>query len=366
MAGLGGLVSPAEAAPTAAIIDNGTIQLGINAEGHLNTYEGSTPSSGGTFPTGLRYMPTGAESTAPGCLCEGWGVADATSGVTGWANAAQGGAHNLTSLAFDVTASTARSVTRAGDTFEVTHDYRPSPDTANLYEVAVTIKNISTEATDVRYRRVMDWDVEPTAFSEFSTINPGNAEDLVFDSNDGFASSDPLAGPSDLGSTGAFTDAGPADHGALFDFAFGTLAAGATTSFITYYGAAGTEAEALVALGEVGAEAYSFGQPSTEGGPTEGTPNTFIFAFGNVGGDPIVGCGEDGIDALAPTGIASGLVHDSVEPVVEGVDPALAGTVHDLNCTVLVPIEDQIDAVITPAPTAARATAVSSVLGMLL
>jgi hypothetical protein len=33
---------------------------------------------------------------------------------------------------------------------------------------------------------------------------------------------------------------------------------------------------------------YSYGQPSSEGGPTEGTPNTFIWGFRAVGGSPLI------------------------------------------------------------------------------
>ena len=36
-----------------------------------------------------------------------------------------------------------------------------------------------------------------------------------------------------------------------------------------------------------GPKVYSLGQPSTEDGPTLGTPNTFVFAFAGVGGDPV-------------------------------------------------------------------------------
>ncbi|MCL5776289.1 autotransporter outer membrane beta-barrel domain-containing protein [Limibaculum sp. FT325] len=43
----------------------------------------------------------------------------------------------------------------------------------------------------------------------------------------------------------------------------------------------------------MGAEVYSLGQPDTEGGATEGTPNTFIFAFAGVGGTPINGGGSN-------------------------------------------------------------------------
>lgn len=132
----------------------------------------------------------------------------------------------------------------------------------------------------------MDWDVEPTPFNEFVTIDGGTATQLLFDSNNGFETANPLGPRTDLGFTGNFTDAGPADHGALFDFGFGALGAGETTSFRIFYGAAGDEVGANAAVAASGAEVFSYGQPSSSD-PTLGTPNTFIFAFGGVGGTPI-------------------------------------------------------------------------------
>src|SRR5262249_71107 len=152
----------------------------------------------------------------------------------------------------------------------------------------VTIKNLTNhQLGDIRYRRVMDWDIEPTAFNEFVTINTGNASELQFDSDDGFATANPLGPRTDLGNTGNFVDKRPADHGALFDFGFGPLAAGDSKTFNIYYGGAATEVAALGAINAVGAEVFSLGQPSTTDGPTLGTPNTFVFAFGGVGGTPI-------------------------------------------------------------------------------
>lgn len=277
----------ASAHPANAIIDNGTVQLGVWDEGHLNVPGGAPSSGSGTTTVGLRYLPTGAESTAPGCACEGWGVADATTGVSGYANEAADGVVNLTPVAFVSDATSAVSTVGVGTTFVVTHDYHPSPVTPNLYEVDVTVENVSLNAVDLRYRRVMDWDAEPTPFSEFVTIQgTAGASDVLFASNNGFASANPLSGPSDSGLTGDFVDQGPSDHGALFDFAFGSLEPGASKTFTTFYGAAGNESDALAALAAVGAEVYSFGQPSSSD-PTVGTPNTFMFAFAGVGGTPI-------------------------------------------------------------------------------
>ena len=273
-----------------AIVSNGTVSVGVWGEGNLNV-------PGPERAVGLRYEPTGNESTAPGCLCEGWGAADATTGTTGHANESVGGVTNLDPVSFTSDASSATSVVTIDGVLRVTHAYRPAPSSANLYEVAVTIENISGAPVDPRYRRVMDWDVEPTAFSEFVTLERGTAANILYTSDDGFATADPLAGPSSIAFEGEAVDSGPDDHGALFDFGFGSLAPGGSLAFTTYYGAAGTEDGALAALQAVEAEAYSLGQPSTTDGPTLGTPNTFVFGFTGIGGgsafEPVAAAGVD-------------------------------------------------------------------------
>ncbi|MDP9352305.1 MAG: M4 family metallopeptidase [Chloroflexota bacterium] len=263
-----------------AVISNGTVQLGINGEGHLIDSKSNV---------GLRFVPTNAEAISPGCHCEGWGAADAISGATGYANASRG-IMNVTPVGFSSSATTAQSVVNVGNTLQVTHDYHPLPipQTPNLYEGTVTIRNISDATVRPRYRRVMDWDVEPTPFNEYVTIETGTSTALLYSSDDGFATANPLAGPSSILFNGEATDSGPTDHGALFDFGFADLAPGAEVSFNIYYGAAATEKEALTALASVRAEVYSLGQPNTADGATLGTPNTFIFGFTGVGGGPAV------------------------------------------------------------------------------
>lgn len=268
-----------------AIISNGLIQLGVNDTGNLDI-PGGTPSSGsGTTFVGLRFLPTNAEALAPGCLCEGWGAADNITGTTGFANQAFGGAFNMDIVSFTNTTTDATSIVdipnNTAPRLRVKHFYHPSV-SPNLYQGDVSITNMGSTAVELLYRRVMDWDVEPTFFNEFVTVNNGSVVSLVFTSNNGFASANPLSGPSSLGFTGSFVDAGPFDHGALFDFNFGTLAPGATKEFRIFYGAAKNETEANASLLAVGAEAFSFGQPNTPGGPTLGTPNTFIFAFASA------------------------------------------------------------------------------------
>lgn len=306
----------AGAANAGAIITNGTVTLGVNDQAHLNVYGGPT-SLGGTTAVGLRYNPTGAESTAPGCLCEGWGAGLLSSGISGYANVStDSGVHNLSLVSFTSTASTATSVVRIGTSLEVTHFYHPSS-TANLYQVDVALKNISGAAFaagDLVYRRVMDWDIEPTAFREVVTIAgvPGalglaNGNNIRRTGDNGFDTANPLTtyGASIGCPVNAnFTDCGPSDHGAVFDFEFEALVAGATRTFVTYYGAAGNEGDALAALSSVGAGLYSLGQTAT-GGAT-GEPNTFMFGFGTRGGiltPPPTDVPEPGTLALAGLGI---------------------------------------------------------------
>ena len=305
--------------PTGAVVTNGTVQLGVNNTGDLNyscTMAESGcpgPSADGTDPVGLRYVPANLDSTSPGCLCEGWGMADAGSGLFGSANQAAG-VVNVDVVSFTHDADSAVSTVtitdpaHAGFSMTVQQDYHPSPVSPNLYEDTVTVTNTGNAFTDLRYRRAMDWDVEPTAFDEYSTIQ-GSSPQLLFDSDDGFADTNPLADKSYIqsqdacgaGYTGAcaFTDLGPSDHGALFDFGFGALAHSASKTFKVYYGAAPDETTALSALSTGGAQVYSLGESTcptsstvagcdalpTDAGKLQGKPATFMFGFVTTTGD---------------------------------------------------------------------------------
>lgn len=301
------------------IIGNGNVILGVDNAGHLNVPYRSVAGLPAFDPQGIGYVGiregnSGSyfASTEPGCLCEGWGVKVVDTGVTGFANNAIGSSNlNVVSLTGIDGGSTATSVVEVPDgsgnaVLRVTHDYKPSLDTSRLYEVTVTVENLSgVDMNSVLYRRVMDWDVGPTYFSEFVTVQgTATTTKLVKSGNNGFL-------PSEPGSTAGwgtyhiftpistedvdFVDDGPSDIGSVFDFEIGPIKAGEKTEITTFYGNAPNESEALLALGAVGAELYSLGQSNTVGGPTLGTPVTFIFAFGKVGGVPIIDTDNDGI-----------------------------------------------------------------------
>lgn len=325
-----GLALMSAGAQAAGIISNGTVALGIQDSGALNVGGTATiygpaftsPGSGTVGGTGVRGLfvngTSGYEATYPGCLCEGWGVAVASLGITGYdgngfANLTGGAATMGVNGAGHGIATTVRTIASGGaPVLSVTHDFKPSA-SIYLYQVDVTIKNLTdrvlgTGATDLRYTRLMDFDTEPTAFSEYITIQRGGAANLLTTSNDGFEVANPLFATSPRAVTGcttasmlntSFVDCGPGDHGARFDFGFPALGVDDPTTadvdesvrkFTIYYGAAPTEALADAARAAVGAGVYAYGQcspratgPAAACSPTTGAPITYIFAFGSAG-----------------------------------------------------------------------------------
>jgi type IV pilus assembly protein PilY1 len=244
--------------------------------------------------------------------CEGWGTS-VNGQLSAYLRPDRSGA-NLTLLSFVVTPpppgnfTSALSVVRftTGAELVISHLFTPSAQAPGLFEGLVTLTNSgTTPLADVRYRRVMAWDPSPTPGRAFVTIQGVGAGNLLFSSDNGYASANPLdpAGfilPGTVNTN--FTDSGPTDHGAVFDFGFGTLAPGQSVAFSLFYGTAATEAEALAALAAVGAEVYSLAQSDTPGGPTLGTPATFIFGARGVGGIPLSAVPEPGSLALVAIG----------------------------------------------------------------
>jgi hypothetical protein len=257
------------------VIRNGPIKLGVTSFGALNV---RNPGDSHYEIVGLRYIfPDGTEgdSTSYGCTCEGWGA-----GADGWPvffNTA-GGSSSYQSQVFSSTPSTAiTSVVSSDGRLKVTHDFHPSA-TENLYEVTVTLENIGTTTiNEPRYRRTMDWDIHPTPFSECVTIqpDPSTVEFLESADSNGFQTSNPynfwpwVSAP--------FTDLGPSDHGANFNFKFDPIPPSESFSFNIYYGAGANQEEAMDAIISVAAEMYSFGKPRNANGNCMGDPHVFIF-----------------------------------------------------------------------------------------
>jgi type IV pilus assembly protein PilY1 len=327
LAMLGGAALAIGAPASAAVLYNtgdagtATIVLGMNSLGHLNATPNVTANA---TATGIAYKFPGAagaagvfrDATAPGCLCEGWGVSVDRTSVAGSevGRAAvdvfnSGGISNLTGIDFTTDATKMDSQVALTSLRGVTvrHVAQTSTNAPNaLFRMEVTITNGTDETLDnVRYVRVMDWDVPLTEFSEFVTIRGTATTTLLERShNNGFAVPNPLGGDAPISPATLdvdFTDVGPLDHGAFFRFNFGSLEAGESYTFNIFYGAAGTEAAALAAIAAEKIELFSLGQ--SNGGQVTGSPATFIFGFAGVGGDPVIPTPEPGSLAMLGLGL---------------------------------------------------------------
>jgi hypothetical protein len=88
LAALGSFATPSAADST--VLDNGTLQLGLNDTGNLTVDDviiGTFRAAPGQ-PTGLRLLhgdEPPLEGVSGGC-CEGWGVADGGRRLTGYTN----------------------------------------------------------------------------------------------------------------------------------------------------------------------------------------------------------------------------------------------------------------------------------------
>jgi len=328
-----------------AILDNGTVQLGIGPYGELNVPGGTeSAGGGGVLPrtaspdgsnvvegppgvttVGLRNVALNWEGVAPGTPAEGWGLADLLGKQDGGVRSSMFPSYGPPPLAegdgwngiFDVSpvsfsvggagtlpesvGDRAVVVTDVGDPpfARVVHDFRPS-ENPNLYVVRVRVESLvfGPELTGgvgiwPRYRRTIDWDAENTALQELVTLGVVGDIDLKPSASEGqgFQIPRPLTPlvSSFCPSGDVFEYCGPDDLGIAIDWDFPPLATGTGFEFFRlFYGTATTQAAALAALEQVDARLYSFGQtsedvPALQGvGPMIDPAMTYIFAFRDV------------------------------------------------------------------------------------
>ncbi len=263
-----------------AVLDNGSLAMGVACLADHAVYQEGFDDTDRSDWVGLRLAGQ-PDAITQGCWCGGWGVADASSGMSAFASYHYGyGNVRLDSFSTSEDGTTAASTVSAGqywsgngETFQVTHETLPS-DSPNAYLVRVSITNVSDDVADLRYRRTVDWDVAPTAFDEIITSSTGNLPEIAFSSNDGFASPDPLARRDSRGAAGAFRY-GPKDQGTLLDFDFGQLLSSETRTFTLAFGGAASETEARSILEALNAKAYSMATASDEDNDT-----SYFLAYG--------------------------------------------------------------------------------------
>jgi type IV pilus assembly protein PilY1 len=274
-----------------AVLINSTddLAIGVNDQGHLNTASGSVAVNvAGTTGLAFDYGTGFQDAISPGCECEGWGVS--ASGTSGYANVSSDGVVNLTLGNFTSTGTSITSKVSLTSLpgLSVTHVYSESANTDRLFLGKVTITNNTGDTlSDVRYVRVMDWDIPPTEFDEnvsiqgtFTIFGTDTAVELERSHDGGFSTANPLGSDfaQDIATIDVdFIDNGPQDHGAYFRFNFGDLADGESIEFTIVYGAAAGESAMLNALSLEGVGIYSLGQQSA--GAVDGLPATFAFGF---------------------------------------------------------------------------------------
>lgn len=150
-----------------------------------------------------------------------------------------------------------------------------------LYQVSMTIRTTGDELNVpyVRLRRVLNWNTEPTPRQEYVTVRAKDPQ-VEYSSDDGLATADPTGGHTKIREDGEFTDAGPYDQGALFDFAIPvehSPTEGNIARITLYFGAAPDQPSAYAAFNQLNIKTWSIAKPVTSGDP--GTPNTFMFGF---------------------------------------------------------------------------------------
>ena len=265
-----------------------TVYLGINTEGHLNLDTGNVVTN--SSRTGLAFFnstvagieasisrPIGpVDSTSPGCFCEGWGVSTSFGlGNAGYANVSSNPGAAAATLVVEVapTVGTPTSTVHLASLPDLHVEQAYSVAVAGaLFKDHVKISNSSATDTysDIKYVRVMDWDVPFDEFAEYVTHENvvanlvSNGGKIETASDNGFASANPLDGPPGFVVAGTvdtnFADNGPADHGSYFRFNFGSLLPGASVEFDVFYGAAPNEADMIAALTSQLINVWSLGQ----------------------------------------------------------------------------------------------------------
>ena len=293
------LLAPALPAAAGSFFSSGPLTIGLDDSGAV-IFDPQVPviPPSPTPPRlvsedaiGLRLDGFG-DALAPGCPCEGWGIA-----ANGIANFVGQAVANANITVFAPTANsglfTSNTESFGNPGLLVTQDWTVAATSADgaLFQNTVTItNNTGSTATEVGYGRVMDWTVLNGLENFVTHQGVETTTDLVYSSDQGFAQPDPINTP--LGAfppvnpasvNSSFSDFGLADIGSVFIFNFGDLANGESRTFNHYYGAAYSEDVAIAMLLGVGAEVYSLGQANNNGIPGN---ETFVAAFSDVGGVP--------------------------------------------------------------------------------
>ena len=150
------------------IINNGVVELGIRPTGRLIVPATVLDDGTVTSYVGLRYKLAGeneeSEALAFGDMWETWGVsADNDVAFDVPATFGDGGIRFDSFTTNENDSGAVSVVSTQGGKLKVTHDFQPSSDTSNLYEVTVSMENTSGDVVDdLRYRRALNFEFSNT------------------------------------------------------------------------------------------------------------------------------------------------------------------------------------------------------------
>lgn len=294
-AGSAAILSASEAFSAAAVLDTGLLKMGV-------------ADNAGLGALGVGFSGPNGDAIIRGCLCEGWG--GSINGAAGDGAVYGLGQTGITSALLTTTTASgagldATSVVVMANGLEVTHKYSSAAG-GKLFRVDITMKNTTAAlATDVRYARTLDWDVDPGFFSNnYTTVYGGTPAGpggkVLHTSTNPFNTPMPHTLPAQEANTNVTDSIG--DKGGYWVFKFDDLAAGDSVSFTTYIGADDTVSGLLAALTSVGVEAYSFTTGSARGTDGRFAP-AFGYGFVGLGLPPIGKTPEPGSLALLGLGL---------------------------------------------------------------
>ncbi|MFO1533164.1 MAG: hypothetical protein ABR562_05645, partial [Thermoplasmatota archaeon] len=312
------LVVLAIAAPSAgqALVNNGTIAMGVRPHGNLGIANG-LPSNQGNQVTSVHHMPSHFDGMDNDMEGEGWGLNyDGAAGPVGWADSAVTGSGptgsfstpppTLVSFTPNTALTCVTSVVKVGD-IQMTQAYCPHATVPEVYRDDITFQNVGPVVhNNILYRRQMAWgmgarlaggtsisdawtgsiDVLPAGSTPPPAIIKVGQVDFATNLNPLLAWTPrntcgvffpttcvptPPTGEGPPGQPGFQKMAPPSDDGIVWDFNFGTLNPGEQVSATLFYGAAPTRAQAIADLNAVGAQEYNLMQSTIPTSP--GSPN---------------------------------------------------------------------------------------------
>ncbi len=246
----------------------GAVSVGIGTGGNL--------FDPGPF-IGFRRNSNGLDPISPGTPHEGWGAR--VGGIGGRVQPHFLGNQNFVSNGssfLPASATTSGFINNgSGNALRVDHAF--SFVASNVMAIDVKMTNLSGATNTMNYRRLGDWDINPTPFSEIITANAaaGDFKQSTFQGfqsgnpNDAWGSLIPPAG-------GSF---GPADFGAGIEIEFLNVANGASRDFAIYYAISldgQSEAQLRAQLQALGL-LYIISGRSTN---TAGQVNSFALGYG--------------------------------------------------------------------------------------